>query len=137
MTIAATPLVPGEAGGPVLVLDEPLSFWGGWSAETGRVIDEHHPQTGLHLTDAVLVMVGARGSSSASSVLAEAVRVGTAPAAIVMVQPDEILATGSIVAHELYGRTVPILLVDEADYATVAAASHARVAPGGTITLTG
>lgn len=137
MTVTARQvLAAGEAAGPVVALDEPLSFWGGLAAATGRIIDEHHPQTGVCVTDAVLLMRGARGSSSASSVLAEAVRIGTAPAAIVMIDADEILATGSIVADELYGRTVPILLVDAADYATIAAAGHAAIAPDGTITPT-
>lgn len=136
MIVAATAVVAGEARGRVLVLDEPLSFWGGLSAETGRVIDEHHPQTDVCVTDTVLVMTGARGSSSAASVLAEMVRLGTAPAAIVMVHADEILTTGAIVADELYGRTVPILLVSEADLATLAAAAStpAVIAPDGTIT---
>lgn len=136
MTIASERVViAGEARGPVLSLDEPLSFWGGLSAETGLIIDEHHPQTGERVTDTILAMRAARGSSSASSVLAEAVRLGTAPAAIVMIHPDEILATGAIVADELYRRTVPILLLSEADYATVAAATHAVIAADGSIAL--
>ncbi|MDG2026378.1 MAG: DUF126 domain-containing protein [Acidimicrobiales bacterium] len=136
MTVAAAQVVvAGEARGPVLSLDEPLSFWGGLSAESGLVTDEHHPQTGACLTGVVLVMRAARGSSSASSVLAEAVRLGTAPAAIVMIHPDEILATGAIVADELYGRTVPIVLVSESDYPAVAAATHAVIAADGSITV--
>ena len=75
-------VVGGTAAGPVVVLDEPLSFWGGFSAERGLVIDDHHPQSGVSLSGAIVVMVGARGSSSASSVLAESVRLGTAPAAL-------------------------------------------------------
>ena len=85
-------VVGGTAAGPVVVLDEPLSFWGGFSAERGLVIDDHHPQSGVSLSGAIVVMVGARGSSSASSVLAESVRLGTAPAAILMQRPDEIAA---------------------------------------------
>ena len=36
-------LIAGEARGTVLALDEPLSFWGGFDAETGTVIDRAHP----------------------------------------------------------------------------------------------
>jgi uncharacterized protein len=54
-------------------------------------------------------MPSGRGSSSSSSVLAEAIRAGTAPIAIVLFEPDPILALGAIVARELYGRTIPIV----------------------------
>ena len=40
--------------GEALVLDEPLSFWGGLDPETGRLIDVHHPQAGAMLTGRVL-----------------------------------------------------------------------------------
>lgn len=103
-------LVAGEAEGPVLALDEPLSFWGGLDAATGEVVDPHHPQRGRAAAGAVLVMPSGRGSSSSSSVLAEAIRAGTAPAAIVLASGDAIVALGAIVARELYGRTVPIVV---------------------------
>lgn len=129
-------VVGGAAAGPVVVLDEPLSFWGGFSAQLGVVTDEHHPQAGVSLAGAVVVMLGGRGSSSASSVLAEAVRLGTAPAAILMRRSDEILATGSLVARELYGRTVPIVLLDEATYRRASAATTATLSADGVITFT-
>ena len=53
-----------------------------------------------------------RGSSSSASVLAEAIRVGTAPAAIVLAEPDDIILLGALVAEELYGIACPIVVVD-------------------------
>jgi predicted aconitase with swiveling domain len=106
----ARTLVAGRAEGEVLVLDEALSFWGGIDPATGRVIDPRHPQAGAELAGRVLVMPSGRGSSSSSSVLAEAIRVGTAPAAIVLLEPDAIVALGAIVARELYGTTVPVVV---------------------------
>ena len=108
-------LVAGEAEGPVVVLDEPLSFWGGVAPETGRVVDVHHPQLGAELAGRVVVMPSGRGSSSSSSVLAEAIRAGTAPAAILLLEPDPILALGAIVARELYGVSVPIVALEGAE----------------------
>ena len=35
-----------EVAGRALVLDEPLSLWGGMDPATGEVIDAHHPQRG-------------------------------------------------------------------------------------------
>ena len=107
----ARTLVPGEANGPALVLDEPLSFWGGVDPATGDIIDVHHPQRDANVAGRVLVMPSGRGSSSSSSVLAEAIRAGTAPVAIVLLEPDPILALGAIVARELYGRTIPVVVV--------------------------
>ena len=110
----ARALVEGAASGPAIVLDEPLSFWGGVDPATGRVIDRRHPQAGRELAGRVLVMPSGRGSSSSSSVLAEAIRAGTAPAAIVLFEPDPIVALGAVVALELYGRTVPVVVAAEA-----------------------
>ncbi|MGH2579220.1 MAG: aconitase X swivel domain-containing protein [Actinomycetota bacterium] len=109
-------LVTGEARGPALVLDEPLSFWGGVDPETGRVIDVHHPQLGVNVTGRVLVMPSGRGSSSSSSVLVESSHAGTGPVAIVMREPDPIIALGAIVIRELFGTRFPVVVVDEAAY---------------------
>jgi len=96
--------------GPALVLEEPLSFWGGIDPETGEVVDVRHPQHGANVTGRILVMPSGRGSSSSSSVLAEAIRAGTAPAAIVLGEADPILALGAIVARELYGKVTPVVV---------------------------
>ena len=109
----ARTLVAGSGHGEALVLDEPLSFWGGIDPATGDVIDVRHPQRGRSVAGRVLVMRSGRGSSSSSSVLAETVRAGTAPAAIVLLEPDPILALGAIVARELYDRTIPIVVAPE------------------------
>jgi uncharacterized protein len=85
---SAVMLVDGDFDAPRLQLDEPLSFWGGFDALTGRVIDRRHPQHGETLTGVALMMREARGSSSGSSVLAEAIRLGTAPAAIILRKRD-------------------------------------------------
>lgn len=103
-------LAPGTAAGEALVLGEPLSLWGGLDVETGRIVDAHHPQHGAVVTDTILCMQHGRGSSSTSSVLAEAIRLGTAPAAIVLGEVDEILVLGALVAAELYGIAVPVVV---------------------------
>jgi predicted aconitase with swiveling domain len=109
-------LAPGVARGRVARLSAPLSLWGGFSSETGRIVDANHPERGLELAGRILVMDGGRGSSSASSTLAEAIRRGTAPAAILLTRPDPILVIGSLVAADLYGREIPIVLVADRDW---------------------
>lgn len=103
-------LVAGTGRGAALVLGEALSFWGGINPSNGEVIDVRHPQRGANVSGRVLVMPSGRGSSSSSSVLAECLRAGTAPAAIVLAEADPILALGAIVARELYGRTIPVVV---------------------------
>ncbi len=113
-------LVPGEAHGPAMVLDEPLSFWGGLDAETGLIIDKRHPQAGQCISGKILVMSSGRGSSSAASVLAEAIHRGMGPGALVMRESDEIIVLGAIVAELLYGVTTPVVLVSAATMADIA-----------------
>lgn len=104
------PDVVTGARATALVLDEPLSLWGGLDPATGRIVDGHHPRLGASVTGRVLVMPVGRGSSSSASVLAEAARAGTAPAAIVLREPDLILAIGAAVAEELYGVHIPVVV---------------------------
>jgi predicted aconitase with swiveling domain len=124
-------LVAGVAEGDVLVLDEPLSFWGGVSEATADVIDVHHPQHGANVAGRVLLMPSGRGSSSSSSVLAELIRAGIGPAAILLGERDPILVIGAIVAEALYGRTVPVLVLSPAEYASVAGMGRVRVGASG------
>jgi len=122
-----------ELRGRALVLDEPLSLWGGMDPVTGRLIDAHHPQRGAQLAGRVVVMSAGRGSSSSASVLAEAVRVRTAPLAIVLGEPDLILSIGSAVAEELYGRTVPIVVLAPIELAAIADGAEILIGPDGTV----
>ena len=110
MSFPASTLVPGSARASAVVLDEPLSLWGGLRPETGEIVDHRHPQRGVAVSGRILVMPSGRGSSSSSSVLVEAVRAGSAPAGIVLAEADAILALGAIVADELYGARLPIVV---------------------------
>jgi uncharacterized protein len=123
------------ARGRVLVLREPLSLWGGMDPATGALIDVHHPQHGATLAGRVVVMPSGRGSSSSASVLAEAVRAGAAPAAIVLGEPDLILAIGSAVADELYGRTVPIVVAPPGELERLRDGLEVAVGIDGSITI--
>jgi predicted aconitase with swiveling domain len=116
-------LVRGRATGPTLVLDEPLSFWGGVDSAHGTIIDTHHPQVGRSIAGRILVLPSGRGSSSSSSVLAEAIRNAVGPAAIVLGMTDPIIALGCLVAHELYGRQTPVVVLDAAGYRACTAAT--------------
>lgn len=103
-------LIPGEVSGIALRLSEPLSFWGGVDPTTGLIVEERHPQHGQQVTAKILSMPHGRGSSSSSAVLAESLRLGTGPAAIILDQIDSILIVGALVARELYGSVCPMVV---------------------------
>ncbi|MFF0271480.1 aconitase X swivel domain-containing protein [Kribbella sp. NPDC004536] len=109
MIVHGRTLHPGAASGVPIRLTAPLSFWGGTDA-SGRIVDAHHPQCGAILTGRILLMESGRGSSSASSVLAEQIRARTAPAAIVLARPDPIIPLGALVAAELYNLFLPVVV---------------------------
>jgi hypothetical protein len=124
-----------EVIGTALVLDEPLSLWGGMDPATGTVIEPRHPQRGESLAGRVVVMPSGRGSSSSASVLAEAARLGTAPAAIVLGEGDLILAVGAAVAEELYGIEVPVVVVGPEQLADIPPGATVTVDAEGTVTV--
>jgi len=124
----------GQVRGTALVLDAPLSLWGGLEPTTGDIIDQRHPQWGANVSGRVLVMPVGKGSSSASSILLEAARLGTAPAAIVLAEMDGILALGAAVAREMYGVEVPVVVAGEL-YSRIQNGGRVDVSPAGVIEL--
>ncbi len=115
------------------MLAEPLSFWGAYDPRTGIIIDVRHPQCGACLMGTILLMRESRGSGSAPGSLAEAIRLGTAPAAIILVEPDINLAVGAAVAHSLYGKSCPVLAVAETEFMMLLSAGRLRIFDDGTI----
>ncbi len=130
-------LVGGAGAGPVLRLEEPLSFWGGVDPVTGRIIDRRHPRCGESVAGRVLVMPYGRGSSSSSSVLLEGVRLGTAPAAVVLRELDGILALGAAVARELYEQSPPVVVLAPADWEALREGGEVSVDVSGRLRLAG
>ncbi len=132
--IRARMLTGGAAEGPVLSLDEPLSFWGAFEPRTGVILDVHHPQRGACVKDTVLVMTETRGSGSAPGAIAEAIRLGTAPAAIILAEPDINVAVGAEVAATLYGRHCVVACVTPEELERLRRAARLRLAADGAIT---
>ena len=127
-----TVLHAGEATGHVLRLSAPLSFWGG-TDEQGYITDPHHPQCGERLTGRVVILTGGRGSSSSSSVLAEQIRAGCGPAALLLAERDAIITLGAIAAAELYDVRVPVILFEPDQFAALPTSGTATVSEDGTV----
>ena len=128
-------LIPGDASGSLLVSDEPLSFWGGYDANTGEVIDRRHPLSGENAAGRILAIPGTRGSSTTTAVLLEAIRQGTAPAALLTVGTDSFLALTAIVADEMYGQAPPLVALTDVDFKRLIDGRFARVRSDGTVVM--
>jgi len=115
--ITAQVLNPGSARAEAMVLDEPLSFWGGFDARTGTIVDRHHPQRGSCVAGMFLILPESRGSAGTPAGIAEAIRRGVGPAAIALGTADVNVAVGAMVAAALYGVEVPVLVIADADRA--------------------
>ena len=126
-------LVAGAAEGAVLYSSEPLSFWGGYDAETGEIIDRRHPLAGQIGADRIMAIPATRGSSTTTAVLLEAIRRGTAPAAFLTRGPDTFLALAAIVAAQLYNRAPPVIALSSDDFEALHRTSGARIEPAGTV----
>jgi uncharacterized protein len=112
-------IVAGEAEGEALVTSDALSFWGGYDFHTGEIIDKHHPLAGVRAAGRILAVPFSKGSSTTTAVLLEAVRAGTAPAAILTTGPDAFFALASIVADVMYGKPFPVIALEQADFASL------------------
>lgn len=118
---------PGAAHGRVTLLSRPLSLWGGYDVHEGVIVDATHPDAGRSLSGSILAMHEARGSSSSSSALVEAARCGTAPAAILLGRLDPILLIGSLVAQELYRKSIPIAIISPSDWPLLQDGAEVRI----------
>jgi len=109
-------IISGSANGLALVSREPLSFWGGYDWKTGEIIDRRHLLSGAIAKGKILAVPFARGSSTTTAVLLEAIRAKTAPKAIITTATDFFFALASVVADELYTTPLPLIAVSESDF---------------------
>ena len=125
----------GTAAGPVLVLTEPVSFWGAYDPRSGKIVDTHHAQSGTYLGRHILLLPETRGSGGTPGGIAEAIRLGTAPLGIILITPDINLAIGAAVAARLYGNQCPVLAVTALEYDALTKAKFISIAENGQITV--
>jgi len=129
-------IVAGEAEGELLVSSVPLSFWGGYDHQTGEIIDRRHPLSGQIAKGRILAIPNTIGSSTTTAVLLEAVRAGTAPAAILTTSTDAFLALASIVAEEMYNHPIPLVALTIEQFQTLVSGAKADVRKDGSLLLT-
>lgn len=122
-------VVSGLARGEALVSAEPISFWGGVDPASGRINDPRHELCGRSVAGRVLAFPIGKGSSTGSLMILELARIERAPAAIINVRSEPILATGPIVSRHFYGREIPMV--------TLSAVEFERLQTGQALTVNG
>lgn len=98
MLLKGRTISKGTATGPALVSKDAISFLGGVDPKTGNVIEKGHALSGKNVKGTVLVFPGGKGSTVGSYVLYQLKKNGVAPAAIINVKSEPIVAVGAIIS---------------------------------------
>ncbi len=92
-------VVGGTAEGEALVSKDPVSFYGGVDPDTGVVTEPGHACFGKSIAGKVFVFPTGKGSTVGSYVIYRMRKQGTAPAAIINVETEAIIATGCVISN--------------------------------------
>jgi len=98
MEIKARSISRGKATGEALVSSEPIGFLGGVDPKTGEVIEKNHPLEGKNVAGKVLVFPNGKGSTVGSYVMLQLSKNKKAPAAIINISAEPIIAVGAIIS---------------------------------------
>lgn len=88
----------GCASGEAIVTREAISFLGNVDPETGIVIDPGHELYGRCIAGKVLIFPGGKGSTVGSYVIYQLKKRGVAPAAMINLRSEPIVAVGTIIS---------------------------------------
>lgn len=122
-------IVGGRAEGEALVAARSLSFLGGVDPATGVVRDAESGVAGESVSDRVLAIPAAKGSTVGSYVLYSLRRRGVAPRALVAAKAETILAVGAVIAELPTIDGVPVELLRTGDRLAVDADAATVDAP--------
>jgi len=135
VNVASEILIAGEAAGTALVLEDALSFWGGFDPVQGKIIDQHHPQQGECVAGRVVFIPRSKGSAGTPGGIAENLRNGNGPLAFVLGERDVNISVGVLVANRLYGMDIPVLRMPEEQMLSFASGDPVRVDRDGRISI--
>jgi len=130
-------VIKGVASARLLVSHEPLSFWGGYDWQTGEITDRQHDLSGQFANGKILAIPFTRGSSTTTAMLLEAIRNGTAPAAILTTGTDFFFALASVVADELYASPLPLISLSEEEFGKLRSGDHVEITALGELFVNG
>jgi len=135
VNIEARVLIAGSAGGSALVLDDTLSFWGGFNPVNGEIIDVHHPQYRQLVGAKILCIPQSKGSAGTPGGIAETLRNGSGPLAFVLGEPDVNISIGTLVANRLYDLNIPVLEISLEQMGQIKTGEAISIDQNGTISV--
>lgn len=98
MQIKCHRVASGKASGPALVTGQAISFLGNVNPETGVVVDPAHELYGQSIAGKVLVFPGGKGSTVGSYVIYQLKKRDLAPAAMINLLSEPIVAVGAVIS---------------------------------------
>jgi len=98
MRIKGRTIARGQAAGKVLMTKDPISFLGNVNPETGEVVDPNHELFGKSIKNTILVFPQGKGSTVGSYVIYQLKKNNAAPAAIINLECEPIVAVGAIIS---------------------------------------
>ena len=98
MILKGRKVVGGTAKGETLVSRDPVSFYGGVDPDTGIITEPGHTCFGQSISNKIFIFPTGKGSTVGSYVIYRMKKQGTAPAAIINVETEAILATGCVIS---------------------------------------
>lgn len=98
MKVKCRTISRGCAEGQVLMTRDPISFLGNIDPKTGKVVDANHELFGQSIKGKVLVFPHGKGSTVGSYVIYQLFKNGVAPAAMINLESEPIVAVGAIIS---------------------------------------
>jgi predicted aconitase with swiveling domain len=99
MRLVGRKIYKGVAEGQAIVTKEGISFYGGVDPDTGEVVEVGHELEGQTVSGKILVFPTGKGSTVGSYTMFRMMKNNTAPAAIVNIEIDTIIAVGCIISE--------------------------------------
>ncbi|MFX0071499.1 MAG: DUF126 domain-containing protein [Candidatus Hermodarchaeota archaeon] len=99
MKFVGRKIYKGTAEAEAIVTNDGISFYGGVDPDSGKVVEVGHELEGQSITGKILVFPSGKGSTVGSYTMYRMKKNNTAPAAIVNVQIDTIIAVGCIISE--------------------------------------
>jgi predicted aconitase with swiveling domain len=98
LSVAGRPISRGVGSGEALVSKDAISFLGGVDPKTGVVLEKGHSLEGKCIAGKVLVFPRGKGSTVGSYVMLQLAKSKNAPAAIINLEAEPIIAVGAIIS---------------------------------------
>jgi predicted aconitase with swiveling domain len=117
------PLNSANCKGRLLILKEPISYWGGIDPKTGAITDKNHPQQGEIITNRLLLIPAIKGSTASSGALLECIYAGRAPSAMLLFDFDACTLMASWMANVL-NLTLPVYKISQSQSVQLIANVH-------------